>query len=376
MNILSYIHVNRLPNPSGVGRVIDRLIAHHVDQYPDASHRILVAKDLYDQCYAELDDFWKKISFIPFKGRTSWTQAQWIWKNHPYAEQYWEDVDVVYCPAESYVPTRKAGLVCTIHDVAGFEEDLYPSTLSNRMHRLKWSMMFRRMAEHADAVVTVSSFSASRIAHFFPGLENKLRVIYNAPHYIFGSPVSEEMKKKVDDVTLNSPYVLVPGGLSLRKNADLVLRTIALIAQKMPEIKVVIAGSSSPEYKEKLKAAKYANIIQTGYVSDEMLNALYSSSALVWFPSRYEGFGMPVIEAMSAGAPVVASNAASIPEIAGRAALLCDMDSASEHLDAIHSIIDSPARRDEMSRVGRTHAKKFNWRSAAEQLEDIFQSTK
>lgn len=169
MNILSYIHIHRLPNPSGVGRVIDQLLSSHAEQYPSTCHRMLVEKRLYDSSYLKLGDYWKKASFIPYPSRFQ-QQAMWVWKNAPFAENYWKEVDLVYCPAESYVPTQKAKLVCTIHDLAGFEEGLYPVNQNRRWHCFKWKWLFRRMAEHADAVVTVSAFSASRIAFFFPEL--------------------------------------------------------------------------------------------------------------------------------------------------------------------------------------------------------------
>ncbi len=374
MNVLSHIHIHRLPNPSGVGRVIDRLLVMHAKCYPATRHRMLVDAKLYDSVYRKLDDFWKMASFIPHSHGSSWQQAKWLLTNKPCAEQYWKDVDLVYCPAESYIPVQQAKLVCTIHDVAGFEDSLYPNNRSRQWHCAKWKILFGGMAKHADAVVTVSSFSASRIAHFFPELEPKLRVIYNAPHSIFGSAVLPELDLEVDRLTDGMPYVLVPGGLTLRKNADLILQTIPLILKRVPDVKIVVAGASLTEYRQRLEVLPQQNIVQTGYVSDELLNALYARAAVVWFPSRYEGFGMPVVEAMAAGAPVVTSTAASLPEVAADAALLCDTKTPSEHLEAIQSLLDSPQRRDELIRLGRENSKRFTWRSSAETLEQVFRS--
>lgn len=374
MNILSYIHIHRLPNPSGVGRVIDRLLSSHADLYPSAHHRMLVDKTLYDQVYLELDDHWKTASFIPHSHSTSWQQARWIWRRQPLAEHYWGEVDTVYCPAESYVPTTQAKLVCTIHDVAGFEETLYPQTRSRRWHCAKWRILFRRMAEHADAVVTVSNFSAERIAHFFPDLKGKLRVIYNAPHSIFGSTVDAGLAREVAAVSGGSPYVLVPGGLSLRKNAELIIKAAPLLVKALPEAKLIIAGMNDDSYVEQLEATGTGNVVLAGYVSDELLNALYRQAAVVWFPSRYEGFGMPVIEAMAAGAPVVASNAASIPEVVDDAALLRGVDDVGGHVEAIRSIVGSGQIRREMCKGSLLQAKQFTWKASAEKLENLFQS--
>ncbi len=354
--------------------MIDQLLSAHTAQFPETQHRILVGKGPYDRCYLDLGKFWKMASFIPHAASTSRQQALWVLRNSPLAEAYWKEVDVVYCPAESYVPVGRAKLVCTIHDVAGFEENLYPTTLSRRWHCFKWRMLFKRMAKQADAVVTVSAFSASRIAHFFPDLAPKLHVIHNAPHPVFGSACSSEDKAEVQRISEGSPYILVPGGLSIRKNADLILRSIPLLAQEMPEVKLILAGSNTAAYVQQLDTIEKKNIILAGYVSDELLNALYQHAAVVWFPSRYEGFGMPVIEAMAAGAPVVTSNASSIPEVVGDAALLCDIDRPEEHVEAIRSVIESNSIRREICARSRDQASRFTWDSSAQKLENLFQS--
>lgn len=373
MNILSYIHIHRLPNPSGVGRVIDRLLTTHAEMFPSSCHRMLVEKGLYDSVYKQLDDFWKKASFIPHSRSTSWQQAGWIWRNKPVAEHYWDAVDVVYCPAESYVPTAKARLVCTIHDVAGFEHALYPQTFSRRLHCRKWRFLFGSMARYADVVVTVSEFSAERIAHFFPALEKKLRVVYNAPHHVFGADTTEDLKDEVGKLSGGLPYILIPGGLSLRKNAELIIKAVPLLAKRLPEVRLIIAGSNTQPYLDQLKALDTDLVTLAGYVSDELLNALYKNAAAVWFPSRYEGFGMPVIEAMVAGAAVVASNVASIPEVAGKAALLCDVDDPEEHVEALQSLLESDSARNELSVCGQEQAGQFTWAKSAQKLEAVFQ---
>jgi glycosyltransferase involved in cell wall biosynthesis len=374
MNILSHIHIHRLPNPSGVGRVIDSLLTTHAAGYPDAVHRMLVDRTLYDAAYPELSAYWKKVAAIPHAHSTSAQQALWIGLNQPSAERYWKAVDVVYCPAESYVPTRKARLICTIHDVAGFEESLYPRTRSQRMHCLKWRVLFRRMAQHADAVVTVSNYSATRIAHYFPALENKLTVIHNAPHPVFGSVVEEALQQEVMQLSGGAPFILVPGGLSFRKNADVILKALPLLMKALPEVKVVVAGKNNTGYIAQLDAMDCSHVILAGYVSDALLNALYQRAQVVWFPSRYEGFGMPALEAMAAGVPVVASHIASLPEVVGDAAVLCNADNPEEHVEAMVSIVSSSRSQESMRSRGLLQAKEFTWAASAQKLETLFQS--
>jgi len=298
----------------------------------------------------------------------------WVWRNAPVAENYWKDVDILYCPAESYVPAKKARIVCTIHDVAGFEEGLYPTSQNRRWHRLKWRYLFKEMAQHADAIVTVSDFSASRIAHFFPEMAFKLHVIHNAPHPVFGSDTTDALEEEVHRISDGVPYVLVPGGLSIRKNAELILKTVPFFAKQFPDMRLVIAGSNTPSYLSRLNSIGNRNVRMPGYVSDELLNALYQKATVVWFPSRYEGFGMPVIEAMAAGAPVVSSKASSIPEVVGDAALLCGVDDAGGHVEAIRSLVSSSQIRREMCDRSSMRIQNYTWASSANKLEQLFQS--
>lgn len=374
MNVLSHVHIHRIPNPSGVGRVIDSILPTHDAMFPGAHHRMLVCGAQYDKVYLQLSDYWKMQSFVPHTSSTFWQQARWVWRNQPLAEEYWSEVDIVYGPAESYVSTKRAKLICTIHDVAGFESDLYPNTTAQKAHRRKWRILFRQMGLHADAIVTVSNYSAARIAHFFPRLEKKLTVIPNAPHSIFGALAEEVVVEEVRQLSGNSPFILMPGGLSLRKNANLILKVIPRLARELPDVKLVVSGSNAEVYCNRLKALNCANVVLAGYVSDELLNALCQRAALVWFPSRYEGFGMPVVEAMAAGAPVVASRVASIPEVAGDAALLCDVDDDMEHLEAIRFIMESSKVRHSFSELSRKQAERFSWGASAQKLETLFQS--
>lgn len=374
MNVLSFIHIHRLPNPSGVGRVIDQLLKAHAAAFPATRHRMLVSAAVYDRCYLDLPEYWKKAAFIAYRRSTSRQQARWVWLNKPLAEGFWPAVDVVYCPAESYVPTRKAKLVCTIHDVASFEPELYPNSPGRRLHCLKWTHLFQRMARSADAVVTVSNFSASRIAHFFPELETKLRVIHNAPHAVFGSAVDPALGPEVARLSGGKPFVLVPGGLSLRKNAGLILEALPLLEKELPEIRVLVAGTNEAEFTQRLDGLGVGNTTLCGYVSDEVLNELYHAAAAVWFPSRYEGFGMPVIEALAAGAPVVASQASSIPEVVGQAAVLCGVDAPREHVEALRLMVSSDTFRNEHCKASLAQAARFTWPGSANQLEQLFRS--
>ena len=161
--------------------------------------------------------------------------------------------------------------------------------------------------------------------------------------------------------------------MHFRKNADLILQVWPRLQQLDRDLKLVVVNHSDPVYVEKLQALG-GDLHLAGFVSDDALKALYTAAQAVWFPSRYEGFGLPVLEAMACGTPVVTSNASSLPEIAGHAALLVDGGRAEAHLEALHGLLQSRAMRDELKARGRERASQFTWSKAAAELKAHFDS--
>ena len=136
---------------------------------------------------------------------------------------------------------------------------------------------------------------------------------------------------------------------------------------------MVVVNHSDPAYAGRAQALG-GLVFQAGFVSDDALRALYSAAEVVWFPSRYEGFGLPVLEAMACGAPVVTTNASSLPEIAGTAALLVSPDAADPHIEAIRSLLSNSQLRDDLRVRGRKRAALFTWTRAAAELKTHFDS--
>ena len=167
------------------------------------------------------------------------------------------------------------------------------------------------------------------------------------------------------------PYVLVPGGLHFRKNAELILAGAAELLQRHPGLTIALVNHSNPAYAERAKALG-ERFLALGFVSDDALHALYARASVVWFPSRYEGFGLPVVEAMASGGPVVASRAASIPEIAGDAAILAPPTEVQAHREAIESLLTDERARQQLTAAGKTRAARFTWDRCATELKQRF----
>jgi glycosyltransferase involved in cell wall biosynthesis len=373
VNVLSYVHMRNIYGSTGAGRVA-RQLTEHLARRGDVNLHILADASDHERILPLVEGDWRNYQYHTFSADTSRQQALWFALNRPLAESFWSDVQIVHCTAESYVPVSKARLVVTVHDAAYFEDTAHKVDSAFYRQRLKWKLLFAKLSRKADLFHTVSQFSADRLGHFFPAIASRLRVIPNAvsPHF-FQPTTVEGIRYLEEQQLLDQPFVLVPGGLHFRKNAELILATCPLLMERHPELKIVIVNHSDPAYIERA-ASLSSGLKMLGFVSDEALHALYSAATVVWFPSRYEGFGLPVIEAMACGAPVVASHASSLPEIAGDAATLVMANTPEAHTAAIEGLLCDALTRRQFAIAGRERAATFTWSSSAAQLKRQFDS--
>ena len=347
-------------------------MTEHLALRNDVNLRILADHQDRQRILPLVGQPWQSFSYTTFTSDTSRQQARWYALNAPKAESYWPDADIVYCAGESYVPTFKAKLAVTVHDAAYFEPGAHRRSASFWRQQLKWKLLFKRLAARVDMIHTVSHFSAERLSHFFPSLQSRIRVVPNAVTPLFFTrPVERGVRFLVDSQFLNRPYILIPGGLHFRKNAELILTVAPRLLNQFPDLLLIVAGHSDPAYSARA-AAISERIRLTGFIDDHELHALYARSTAVWFPSLYEGFGLPVLEAMAAGAPVVASDASSIPEIAGNAALLADAANPEDHLEYLRALIQDQGLANQLRHLGQSRAKLFTWTSSAAQLKQCF----
>ncbi|MCU1323870.1 MAG: glycosyltransferase family 1 protein [Acidobacteriaceae bacterium] len=373
LNLLAYVHLRNIHNSTGAGRVA-RQLTEHLASRNDVRLRVLVDAADKERVLPLVKEPWTTFEYTTFSNDTSKQQARWFWLNSPKAESYWPEADIIFCTGESFVPTKKAKLVVTVHDAAYFETQAHRRDQAFWKQKLKWTMLYRKLAKNADMFHTVSHFSASRLAHFFPTIADRIRVVHNAVAPHFFEAVPKAGFDYLESIRLaNCSFVLVPGGLHFRKNADLILAACPELIRRFPDLVIAVVNHSNSEYVEQAKALQ-PNLRLLGFVEDSSLHALYAAASVVWFPSRYEGFGLPVIEAMACGAPVVASNASSLPEIAGDAAMLVDPSHWESHVRTIHDLLTDDAARLELSRAGRIRASLFTWESSACQIKRHFDS--
>lgn len=371
MKLLTYVHLRNIYGSTGAGTVA-RALTEQLALQPDMDQQILADPGDYAQIIPKVGEPWASFKYHFFPHETSNQQARWVFLNRPRAETFWPETDIIFCTGESYVPKTKARLAVTMHDAAHFEPDALQHNRAFWLQRVKWRILYQRLIQNADMFHTVSQFSAERLAHYFPGMKNRLRVVPNAVSDDFFSDPQCLQPLYEQSVFARGPYVLLPGGLHYRKNAELVLNAWPLIHARCPDLRLLIVNHSNPLYVQRAKSLG-PSVQLLGYVERNLLRALYTKAEVVWFPSRYEGFGMPVLEAMACQTPVVASNSSSLPEVCGGHAILVPPTAPSEHADAVVFLVSNAALRRDMAAKGRAWAEAFRWKKSAQQLREYFE---
>jgi glycosyltransferase involved in cell wall biosynthesis len=371
MNVLAYVHLRNIHHSTGAGRVA-RNLTEALSEQPGVAVRILADRADHARLPADIGPPWDRLPYAFFDADTSTQQARWLLLRRPHAQHYWPAADIVFCTGESFVPKGRARLAVTAHDAAYFETGVHERGSSTWKQRWKWRILYAVLAAQADMIHTVSAFSAERLGHFFPALRPRIRVVHNAVTPTFFQPPPPGTRDLLVRHGLHDrPYVHLPGGLNFRKNAALVLEAWPRIAREAPDLVLAVSGHVGPAYREAAERLG-SSVRLLGFTTDEELTRVYHDAQLTWFPSRYEGFGLPVLESMACGTPVISSDSSAIPEIARGKAVLLPIDAVDAHRDAVLDLLRDPAQRAAMRAAGLDHAARFTWSRSGQQLSHAF----
>lgn len=267
-------------------------------------------------------------------------------------------------------------VVVSVHDVSYLEHpEFFPRA---RYLQLRWSV--ERTVRQAAKVVTLSEFSRLGISRAYGMDPEKIAVVPAACSEIFRPQPRSQAQAFVDGrFSIRSPFILCVGDLQPRKNPIGLIRAFEELVANFPQLshKLVFVGKDTwfaPRVHQIAEESPFGNRIHfTGYVNDEELLQLYSASDLFVFPSFYEGFGIPILEAMACGVPVACSNSSAMKEVAGEAAELFNPYSTREMVMAMKVLLLDKDYRAEMGMRGRENASRYTWRQTARQTLDIYQ---
>ena len=267
-----------------------------------------------------------------------------------------------------YVAPPVAGLpvVTTVHDVSFLDR---PDLVSART-RLRLRALVRRAVRRSAVVLTLSAFSRDRLLHHHDVDPARIVVTSAGVSGAWAPEPPDVVAARIARLGLPARFVLAVGDVHPRKNVARLVESVAIVRRRVPDVGLVITGQPAWRASDVARAVARADgeawVHFTGYQPADVLRALYQSAEVVAFPSLYEGFGLPVVEALALGRVVVTSNTTSLPEVAGDAALLVDPESTDSIADGLELALTDGDLRRRLIDAGPRWAARFTWAACAE----------
>jgi glycosyltransferase involved in cell wall biosynthesis len=365
-------HLNR-----GIGRYTKNLVSHllridvenqyemvmpegHLSEYTcDLNLRVTVRKA--PRLLKERQFITLQLSSLPGAGRA-----------------LWRAFDLIFFPTHLYVllapPTKS--IVTVLDLIPEIFSAQYRIGSQAKMH----SQARKYAARRSDMIITLSECSKKDIVERYRVSEEKVRVLHLAPNETFRRVDKSTALDWVErNLGIRDRFILYVGGFDYRKNLMTLVAAFSYMKRKFkPDHKLIIAGPIPANnqfaliFKKIVSLNLSRDVRFTDFVTDDDLVLLYNAADLFVFPSLYEGFGLPPLEAMACGTPVVSSNRSSMPEVIGDAAILVDPSDVEALADAMHNVLSNEALKTELTNRGLQRAKAFSWEKTAKEGLNLF----
>ncbi len=341
--------------------------------------RTLVAIDRHNQYFiftgesqtSNPDWDYPNVTIIPAPIRIGESFRNHLWEQFSLpklAARY--KVDLLHSPANMAPLLYRGKSVVHIHDLCFV---VNPQWYSFSFHTV-YNFLIPRLARRATRVITNSNNSKNDLLQFCDVPASKVSLIYWAVDDLFAN-------RRVVSIDSNEPllkeeFILYVGSLEPRKNIRSLIKAYEIYRHRNPQsrVKLVLIGGESPLFGEvRLKVKDYKeDVIFKGFVEDQLLREFYRRAKLVAYPSLYEGFGLPPLEAMASGTPVVTSNTSSIPEVVGTAAIMVNPYDTNQLAEAIERVILDLPLRQQLIKSGYEQVEKFNWYRVARNTLTVY----
>ena len=294
------------------------------------------------------------------------------------------NLDIFFAPSSFIVPAmlakhaiaNKIKIIVTVHDIAAL---LFPEFHEKKAVVIE-KLFIKKALKSATKILAVSENTKKDLMRKFKIQNTKIEVTYCAASEDFFPANTDDEKVKEFRVKASIPdeFFLSVGTIQPRKNYEALIQAFIMFHEKHPTYHLIIVGNSGwgkTNFAQVIKEnylQKYIHLL--GYITSKNLNFLYNTATAFVFPSLYEGFGIPPLEAMKAGCPIIASNVSSIPEVLGDAAIYCDPRSPAEFAFAMEKVISNENLRKDLKNKGRIQSKKFNWENSAQVLYNLLET--
>lgn len=290
--------------------------------------------------------------------------------------------DILFEPAHTIPVFHSRPVVITLHDL-GFK---YFPELYTPFERLYHNFSMDFSAQQADKIIAVSQATARDIVKFYPQTKSKIQVIYHGYDKKYYFQATKETPHKIKK---HQPYFYFIGRLERKKNIEFLIqvfenfkeKTKSLPAERRRKHKLVLAGRPGYgflELKEQIRNLPSwikQDILLLGYINEKEAGLWMRNAEIFLFPSLFEGFGMPLLEAMASGAPVIASNSTSIPEVVGEAGILLAPRNKKEWVTNIQKLLGDSRLKRRLIEKGLKRAKDFSWKKAGQETFQVIKET-
>ena len=362
----------RMLDNTGIGRYLRNLLIHLARKDQQNEYIIFVNKD-HTQVVTQ-----ENFLFVPLKIHVplySLQEQSWF----PLEIRKWK-LDLIHYPNFNIPFIQFCPYVVTIHDLIYY---LYPDQCPSKFAYYYACSMIRYATKHARTVMTVSEHSKKDLIRYFNIPEHKIQIISEAADgncYVFHPRSTARDNGLVHHLRakyrIAQPYIFYVGKHHPYKNIKTLIHAYHTHKEIYENFQLVIAGKKDNRRQELYTSAEQLDtgnqIIFTDFIPEEEIFELYRGASLFVFPSLYEGFGLPPLEAMACGVPVISSNAASLPEVVGDAAMLVDPQNVTELAAAIQSILTDDLMWATFRQRGLDRAQQFSWDTAAMQLLQLY----
>ena len=296
-----------------------------------------------------------------------------------------EHCDVLHIPTLFWLPPYlpPCPYLVTVHDVLDY---MYRATNGGGIRGALNFYSTRYVLQHAARILAVSNFTKNDVARLFGIPFNRIEVLYNAidERFLLGHATDKEREFIRERYQVTYPFILYAGRISPHKNLVRIIEAFSALKTELarenqfPDLKLIIIGdevSRHPDLRRTVIRGGVQNDVRfLGFVPIDVLRIFYDTAKLFVFPSLYEGFGLPPLEAMAHGTPVVTSNASSLPEVVGNAAILVNPENVFEIMRAMQRALTDQALRDKLKSRGYEQVRRFSWETSAKRLAEVYEA--
>jgi len=356
---------------AGIGNYLTNLISEL--SIIDKSNNYIIFASSENKAYYETDNGYFQVIDIGFMGRNKFLRIMWEQLILPFKLKSLK-ADILFSPGFVCPFIKPIKYVTVIHDMTFFS---HPQ-VHTFFKKIYFPFMIKQSLKKSEKIISVSYNTKKEILKYSNIQENKVIVTHLSANKFPQNRINDENELLAKKYNIETEYLLFVGMIEPRKNISLIIEALDKISDK--QIKLVVVGEKGWMINNLFEMIKSRGIedriIFTGFIDDKELEIFYKNAKIFLYPSFYEGFGIPILEAMSAGCPVITSNISSLPEVAGNAAILINPQKPNELTDSINRVLDNSELRTDLITKGFENAKKFSWIKTAKQTLEVFENIK